>query len=54
MSDTLKGFIASIITVATVTILVLPRKGTPVPSTILEINKYLTGAVRHMLGAGGK
>lgn len=50
MSDDIKAAMASVITVATVTILVLPRKGAPVPSTIQEISKYFTGAIRSMLG----
>lgn len=50
MSDSIKSAILAIITIATVTVFVLPRAGTPVPSTITALSRYLGGSVRAMLG----
>lgn len=50
MSDGIKAMLASVITVATVTLFVLPRRGAPVPKTITTINTYMVQSVRAMLG----
>jgi len=46
----MSGVIAAIVMVAIVTVFVLPREGSPVPTVINTIGKYAGGAISSMLG----
>lgn len=48
--ETFKTAIAAIIAVATVTVLVLPRSGQPVPQVIRQLGQFMSNSISAMLG----
>jgi hypothetical protein len=42
--------ITAFMTVALVTVFILPRKGSPVSTVVSEMGEYMAGAIKSMLG----